>query len=186
MNESKQSKPILWILVGLPGTGKTSWRQRRVEQAQGPVGIISSDDLIENAARGAGLSYNEMFALIHFPSLRSQLMLKFDDMINRKIEIIVDRMNLSRQSRANFLKRARGYHRVAVICDAPVEHIVAVNRSRKAIGRDIPEHVFANGLREYEEPRRDEGFHRILRYTPLGLGPLTTTPRRPPYEPIEF
>lgn len=179
-------KPTLWMLVGLPGTGKSTWRHTQIGRNPRPTGLVSSDDLIEGAAKGAGLSYREMFDLIDWKVMRARLLAKTAAMVKERLDIIVDRMNMTEATRDAFLELARGYRRVAVICDAPVEHLVATNKAREPLGRNIPGHAFNKAIRDYERPSRREGFHQVQVHTPLGPGPLTTHPRHPPFQTIQF
>ena len=52
--------PLLIVLVGLPGTGKTTFRQALIERGVGFM-TISSDDYIDFAAKLVRKTYSEVF-----------------------------------------------------------------------------------------------------------------------------
>jgi len=56
-------EPVLWMLVGVPGSGKSTWiEETELDEGQGQdTVILSTDDYIEHIASIRGTTYNEVF-----------------------------------------------------------------------------------------------------------------------------
>ena len=101
---------LLFLLVGLPGSGKTTFAKRlaaRLRPAMG-VRILSTDYLIEKEARQQGTTYNELFdALIEPAEARYRRTLR--RYLQSVPAIILDRTHLSIGARARATTLASQY-----------------------------------------------------------------------------
>lgn len=166
----------LVVLVGLPGSGKTSFRMRYPQWA-----AVSADDIRRT-----------VFHCDFDPVYEDAVERIFATVLVEAVEsaapvVCVDKTNLTRPERQSLIEVARLSSR------EPIAHVMPLlsldmlyERKQEALsvlGREHPE-VKVNGLpfdvyermyRRYEEVREDEGFARVLRETSLPLPPA----RRP-------
>ena len=153
-----------YILIGLPGTGKTTWRRRVLGHWKGEAtpAIISSDDYIEEESQRSGLSYGEVFAKMNHASLASYLLQKFDGYVYARRHVIVDRTNLTIASRRRFLDALPShYQKIGIVFHLPEEILVErlSTRSREE-GKQIPIDTLDAMRERYQPPSRGE-FDRV-------------------------
>jgi predicted kinase len=149
--------PTLTILIGVPGSGKTTYLSDKKN-----VFVASSDNYIEHFARHYYMTYDEVFAT--YSKRASRL---FHQDVERGFDsgfdFVIDRTNLTKKVRKNFINKAKqyGYDVEAVFFYTPdeEEHECRLN-SRP--GKIIPKHVIDSMKENLEEPRYDEGFDRII------------------------
>lgn len=55
--------PTVYMLIGLPGSGKTTWRENTIASSDEEFVVISQDDMIDNFAWQNNLTYNEAFKI---------------------------------------------------------------------------------------------------------------------------
>jgi hypothetical protein len=51
--------PSVYVLMGLPGSGKTTWRNRFVAERDGVAHAVARDDVVEEMASIHGITYRE-------------------------------------------------------------------------------------------------------------------------------
>jgi predicted kinase len=162
-------RPRLIVLVGLPGSGKSTWAKQ-----QG-VAVISSDRiryLLADDERDQNI-HGDVFATLRY-LLRRRFLL-------RRPLTIVDATNLSLRERRPYIKTAQLYdcQVEAVFFDTPVEVCKERNRSRERIVPDEAIDMMAERLRV---PTIEEGFDVVMAYRsgPAIVGapqPLSESPR---------
>jgi len=155
-------RPSLRILVGAPGSGKSTWRSNILNALEHLPVIISTDDYIEQKAKEFRSSYSEVFktfyndAEIHMNNM-------FNDAIKNNLNIIVDRTNMTKKSRRRFLSRVSSvYYKQAVVFDRNLEYLTNINQLRVSTGRDIPLKAIEDMVKYYQEPSYEEGFDSII------------------------
>jgi predicted kinase len=151
-------RPRLVVLVGLPGSGKSSWAKRQ------NVAIISSDNVrfLLGDDENDQTIHADVFATARY-ILRRRLQL-------RRPLTILDATNLSRRERRPYIKTAQLYdcQVEAMFFDTPVEICKARNRGRERVVPDDIIDVMAGRLRT---PTIDEGFDVVTVYR-SGTPPL--------------
>ena len=160
------------FLVGLPGSGKSTWRKEFCRRNPSYV-VISSDDLLEKWARERGQSYREVW----LSSVKETAKYNFADLtkaLAEKRDIIIDRTNLVprgsepdplppaapriRLERQNILDLVPdGYRRIALVFEAPAEVIEARRQKRILDGeKTVPAEVIDIMRASYVPPQKGE------------------------------
>jgi predicted kinase len=149
--------PKLYMLVGVPGSGKSTWINNQV-WAQDCV-VVSSDRFIDEEAARQGKTYNEVFK--DYVKIATRLM-ENQALIcqanNR--DIIWDQTNTSVKSRKSKLDMLPGYEKIAVVFRTPEaeEH---ARRLANRPGKAIPDSVMSFMIDNLQEPTEEEGFTEI-------------------------
>jgi len=151
-------KKYFYMMIGLPGSGKSTWVKENIFDTR--VKIFSTDNLIEEAAKRAGLTYNEVFE-DNIEEATKTFFSGIRDAVAKGEDILVDRTNLTRKSRKKILDMIPDdYTKVAVLvkCDNLFLH---EHRLMNRPGKNIPSNVIDNMRRTFEEPSIKEDFSSI-------------------------
>jgi predicted kinase len=156
--------PLLVMLVGLPGSGKSIAAKRlaSVISSQGrPCEIIGTDVYLEAEAARRGLSYATMFA--EQRNIADAIMWRqAREAVRRRISVIWDQTNLTVNARRQRLRLfPKDYLRIAAVMPAADDKARERNLARGP-GRAVPEHVFDRMRAEWRRPSREEGFQMFL------------------------
>lgn len=150
--------PKCTILVGVPGSGKSTWllEQEYIEDQY----IASTDGIIESIGIAFNMTYDEGFKdLIKFAEkvMWKELAAFAED----GERIYIDRTNLSVKSRKRFIDflKPYGYEFDAVVFETPEEE--EWKRRLNRPGKTIPPHVLESMADNYEMPLMSEGFTKI-------------------------
>lgn len=148
--------PKLYVLVGVPGSGKSTWVSNQ-KWAENCV-YISSDKHIENYAAEQGKTYNEVFK--NYATTAVSLML--DDVVaarNEGKDIIWDQTSVNIKSRKKKFTMLPDYYHIAVVFPTPEpeEHARRLNRP----GKHIPKDVLQSMIDTFVMPTEEEGFKEI-------------------------
>lgn len=144
--------PILYVTVGLPGSGKSTWRERFL--ALHPEAVaISHDDLVEEFAKAGGLTYSEAFRQMDLKAAEAMVKVRFSEAVALGQDIVLDRTNMTKKSRRQFLNRAPGYKTHAIVFEV-AEHVLDYRLAKRAkrTGKSIPAHVVKMMRSSYHEP----------------------------------
>ena len=148
------SAPRIVLLVGLPGSGKSTWVQSKLTAGQS--GVLSSDALRELLADDPD---NQNIHARVFRVLR--------DLLKHRLELkrpvtYVDATNLTPQERRPYIKLADLFDAEieAVFFDVPVGECIRRNRAR---GRIVPDEVILKMAERLVAPDLTEGFSRVSR-----------------------
>jgi predicted kinase len=131
------------ILVGLPGSGKTTFRRQRLDATH----VVISKDLLRNNRRPA----------------RRQAQL-IDQALSAGQSIVVDNVNATREERAELIRHARSYGaRVAGFhFEASVQDCLRRNRAR--VGKaQVPDVAIYSMAKIFRAPEKQEGFDELHR-----------------------
>lgn len=154
----------LIMLVGLPGTGKSTWVKNQGFFDKPDWMVLSTDNYIDSVALGEGKTYSEVFPVaIKQAELNMQEGLEYA--IKAKMNIVWDQTNLSAGTRVKKLARVPlCYRRVARVFPIPENHNEWLN-SAERVGKVIPPYIIASMIAVYNTPSIYEGFDEII--TPL-------------------
>lgn len=153
--------PVLFMLVGLPATGKTTWVKRNLPHLNADV--ISSDDIIERIAEEKGISYNEAFES-EIVQATNHMMESANLSISLNNNIIWDQTNLSRKSRSQKLAMfGSNYTKVAVVFDYSYIGLAELSlRLNSRPGKMISHSVLNRMRATFEMPSVSEGFDAVF------------------------
>lgn len=151
--------PKCYILIGVPGSGKSTWitRQKIVDIRY----VASTDAIIEQIAGGFNMTYDEGFSdLIKFAEKVMWSEIKMAAELGHTIYI--DRTNMSEKSRKKFISflKPYGYTFEAIDFETP-EDEEWERRLASRLGKTIPKHVLEAMADNYEMPLMSEGFEKV-------------------------
>lgn len=150
---SKQ-KPTLYILIGPPGVGKSTWRAKHLAETTREIVIVSSDDIIDAYAFEHGISYTDAFREMDHKDIKQSVNQRFQAALDEGVDVIVDRTNMTTKGRRSFLSKVpKRYHKVAVVFQMDRSLLnERLDARAKSTGKFIPESVVDDMLASYEAP----------------------------------
>lgn len=160
--------PTLIMLVGAPGTGKSTWLKEQGFWDRDDVMILSTDNFIETVAAGEGKTYSEVFHMAIKHANRN-LDEALDYALKIDMDIVWDQTNMTRKSREAKLRRIPAHYKKVAKVFLPTDektHAEWLN-SPERVGKNIPASVVKSMLDNFEQPTIYEGFDEII--TPVRL-----------------
>jgi predicted kinase len=149
--------PKLYMLIGVPGSGKSTWIANQDWTKDIPV--VSSDKFIDEHAAKEGKTYNEVFEdyiKIATHLMENQLLICKAN----NTDIIWDQTNTSVKSRKAKLAKLEGYEKIAVVFRTPEKEELD-KRLAQRVGKHIPANVMESMIANLQEPTEEEGFKEI-------------------------
>lgn len=149
--------PILYVLVGIPGSGKSTWVENQ-EWAK-DCAYISTDKLVEEEAKRKGSTYNEVF----HDYMKEATTLMCEEVIAARASnqnIIWDQTSTTVKSRAKKLRMLSKYKKIAVVFGVPAPEELD-RRLASRPGKSIPKHVVNQMIDGFVVPTEEEGFDEI-------------------------
>jgi predicted kinase len=155
------SKKEIILLVGLPGSGKSTWVKDFLSENSDYV-VVSSDDIIEAYARSVGRTYTEVF-YDYMSNAEVEYNIRLSSSISEGKNIIVDRTSLSPKARRKILSKVtKDYKKTAIVFNTAVDVIKErLIKREKETGKSIPDYVFVTMQNSYVEPTTEEGLNEI-------------------------
>lgn len=152
--------PFCWILIGLPGSGKSTWVKNNILQNTQKIKVLSTDNIIEILALAQKKTYSEIFPdAINYAT--EQYFLDMKAYIFDRNNFVVDRTNLTKKSRSKILSQlSKNYYKIAIVFTCDDEELDRRLQSRP--DKIIPKQVISNMKAYYEKPSEDEGFNEII------------------------
>ena len=144
-----------YMLIGVPASGKSTWRAAHA----GDAAVISTDDIIEQTAQASGRTYNEAFKEnIKFATELATVRAKHAFATGE--DVIWDQTNLTAKSRRSKLALVpEEYEKIAVVFLTPDES--EWQRRLDRPGKSIPAHILMGMASTMQFPDPEEGFDRI-------------------------
>lgn len=156
-------KPVIHILIGPPGSGKSTWRAKYLANAVRASTVVSSDDLIDEFAEQHGVTYSKAFHMVNMKDIVRRVNMQLSDAIREGQDIIVDRTNMTAGGRRKVLSQTGNrYKKVAVVFNVPRDELNRrLDARRIATGKGIPAHVVDDMLASFVAPEIGE-FDEII------------------------
>lgn len=153
--------PELIMLVGVPGSGKSTWIKSNAFDLAN-YAVISMDYFIEELGKPEGLTYGESFDKYAGVAAR-QMKEQLKEAIKNRENIIWDQTNLTVKSRTKKLKVVpNDYNKTAVVFEIDAYELEKRRASREdATGKEVPAFVLRRMQASYARPSKSEGFDVI-------------------------
>lgn len=159
--------PTVYVLVGLPGAGKSTWVAKHLSISATPTHVASTDDVLERIALENGITYSQAHANF-FKDAEREYKQGIISAAQRNDDIIIDRTNVFASARGKVFSMIESttravYVRQAIVFSVPDEIlkerlIEREARTGKRVGWEIVEKM----RESYVEPSKEE-FHFIQR-----------------------
>jgi predicted kinase len=152
--------PKCYILVGVPGAGKSTWISKAPVDWNNTV-VASTDNYVEKVAKQRGKTYSEVFKEV-MPKAVHEMARTVRKAVEAKQDIIWDQTSTTIGSRAKkFNMLTDDYEVIAVVFPTPepAEH---ARRLKGREGKNIPDNVMRSMINGWEEPTEAEGFSKII------------------------
>lgn len=153
-------KPRLFMLIGIPGSGKTTFiNQLMFECPEEWTHIASTDQIIEEWAAEEGKTYDDVF-FDYYKTAEKTMYEWTMNAIKMDKTIIWDQTNMNVQTRAKkLILIPDNYEKIAITFNVPGN---LTERLASRPGKTIPLQVCQNMINSYEPPTQAEGFDRII------------------------
>jgi predicted kinase len=152
-------KKKLYVLVGVPGSGKSTWIKNQ-EWAK-DIPVVSTDKFIDEYAEQQGKTYNEVFTE-RMPVAVKLMANQVEICKANNLDIIWDQTSTTVGARKKKFNMCPDYYKIAVVFKTPDEEELQ-RRLASRPGKNIPKHVqevMASQLKN-EPPTIEEGFDEI-------------------------
>lgn len=149
-------KPHAIILVGLPGSGKTTFATNNYKDYT----LISRDTCLMELSNGR--CYDDAWKYVDHAEVDKNFEKVFNDTLNRKEDLVIDRTNLTYKSRKKFITRLEKAGYDITIQVALADTVTILNRNHNRIGKHIDPEVIFRMMMSFEMPFVSEG--EILYY----------------------
>ena len=151
--------PKCYQLVGVPGSGKSTWIKNQTWMLGMPV--VCTDTFVEDYAKKQGKTYSEVFD--EYMPIAVKLMANQAKICEANgLDLIWDQTSTTIASRARKFNTLPRYEHIAVVFTTPEPEELA-RRSASRPGKVIPEDVMRSMIDGFEMPTEDEGFTEIWR-----------------------
>jgi len=157
--------PIVIFLIGLPGSGKSTYIKNLLSKyPEKNFKVISTDDIFEKLGKEKGLDYTTAFKTFKFNDIEMSYYKDLENAVKEKRNIIIDRTNVLKKDRDGVFSKLTGdYKSIAIIFDINPEELKQRLKKRELeTGKHIPDEVVDNMRNSYVEPSLSE-FDKIIK-----------------------
>lgn len=149
--------PKLYVLVGVPGSGKSTWIANQDWATN--CKCVSTDTIIERYAKFHNKTYSEVFGL-YMPRAVELMTKQVIKAREQSKDIIWDQTSTTVESRKRKFRMLPGYYAIAIVFKTP-ERNELERRLNSRPGKVIPNDVVENMIKNFEMPTEAEGFKEI-------------------------
>lgn len=144
------AKPKLYLLIGLPGSGKSTYANNLSEETGA---VICSSDAIRTEL------YGDINDQTHNSEVFTELHKRINYLLENGNDVIYDATNINQKKRISFLQQLPKFsYRKAVIMATPYEECIDQNNNRD---RKVPVEVIKRMREGFQFPVLNEGFDEI-------------------------
>lgn len=151
-------KPTLILLVGIPGSGKTSYAEEYIKKHRNTV-HLSSDAIRKELYGNENIQGNpeEVFALLQKRTI---------ECLKNGKDVVYDATNVTRKNRASIINICPKYVKIeCYIIWASIEECIKRDAKRE---RTVGKEVIDKMLKRFQAPFYDEGINEIVIIKPDG------------------
>jgi predicted kinase len=158
------------VLVGISGSGKSTYTKEHCIE-----NICATDKFVENLGKERGLNYSDTFEMLQmnnqFGEITKLFYNEIEDNIKNGREFIIDRTNLTVESRASLLRQLRVWGKLydvnlfieAVVFNPDLTIIMhRLEKREKIEDKKIPDDVIAKQVDVFELPTDGEDFDMVM------------------------
>lgn len=149
----------LYVLVGVPGSGKSTWIDNQT-WAKG-IPVVSTDRFVEAYALEQGKTYSEVFE--EYMPIAVKLMANQALICQaNSLDVIWDQTSTTVATRAKKIRMLPNYYKIAVVFKTPSTAELQ-KRLASRPGKNVPWDVVSKmaSQMEAEPPTKEEGFDEI-------------------------
>jgi predicted kinase len=150
-------KPVVYVLVGVPGSGKSTWIKNQT-WALG-LTVASTDNFIEDYAKKQGKTYSEVFDE-YMPTAVDLMSTVVVHAREHGHDIIWDQTSTTVKSRARKFRMLRDYEHIAVVFKTPERDELDARLASRP-GKNIPQEVVSSMISTFELPTKEEGYKEV-------------------------
>lgn len=151
-------------MVGVPGSGKSTWTEKFIASSNENFVVVSSDAVLDAIAKEKGLTYSDVHR-DYIGMATGKAKQTFRDAIAEGASIIYDQTNVSKKKRRGIIQQTpKAYRKFAVVFnteDKEVERRLILRE--QATGKRIPKAVLEDMYSRWETPTKDEGFDEVIK-----------------------
>jgi len=149
--------PKCYQLVGVPGSGKSTWIKNQTWMLGMPV--VSTDTFVEDYAKKQGKTYSEVFD--EYMPIAVKLMANQAKICEANgLDLIWDQTSTTQSSRERKFNTLPRYKHIAVVFATPDKKELE-RRLASRPGKEIPWAVVQGMIDNFVMPTEDEGFDEI-------------------------
>ena len=148
-----ENAPEISILIGLPASGKSTYRKET------ELPFVCRDDIVMEHAENS--NYNGAWESVDQKEVDKIFREELLSLIKNKKSFIVDKTSLTRKGRRAMLNLSKGFRKKAIVFMASTAEIVWRNELRRKDGKEIPVEVILRMMKTFNVPMYAEGFHEI-------------------------
>jgi predicted kinase len=153
-------QPVYVMLVGLPASGKSTFR--KILEKTGQYYVLSSDDIIESECNKIGITYSDGFTKFIADATKKVI-------FNRNVycnddypvNVIDDHTNMSRKSRHDKMKDISNKYIKICYVFPELPKMEWERRLEQRKDKHIPHSALITMKNAFQEPSYHEGFHII-------------------------
>ena len=146
----------LYITVGLPGSGKSTYVKNFIKDKE--IEYLSSDSL--RAVYGKSEEDQTVTPLVF-----GHIKRKVDEFLKDGKNVLVDATSVNRKERSDYIKTAKKYGAKIVVIVFKMDRQGLIERNKKRGeqgGRVVPDWVIDKMLAKFEEPSYSEGIDVMI------------------------
>ena len=152
--------PTLWMLIGVPAAGKSTWIATHHFDWNNTV-LISTDNIIDQRAASQNKTYSQVFQS-EIKSATTEMNTNLRNAIANNENIVWDQTNVTASARKKKLALIPDdYHKIAVFFKTP-DTAELTRRLDSRVGKTIPHNIVHGMISQLEPPGHNEGFDEII------------------------
>jgi predicted kinase len=157
---TKEGRPILYVLIGVPGSGKSTWAHN--QEWFKDCAYINTDTWVELHAMEKGKTYSEVF-VEYMPKAVNIMTENVELARHVNQDIIWDQTSTTLASRKRKFNMLPDYYRIAVWFTTPDEEELKKRLSSRP-GKIVPDEIVKSMIDNFEIPDfEQEGWNEVWR-----------------------